>query len=209
MPGWQLCATIHPLVSHYGVAMSMSKRRIPFTYEDYKSLPESMEKRYELMDGDLFMVPAPTTRHQRVSQNIEYILVGYARRTQRGQVLDSPVDVVLGKGAEREIVQPDILFVATERAAIITRAEVAGCPDLVIEVLSPGTEERDNHYKKTLYARYGAEEYWIVDPEGNTLQRYVRGADGFAAPIFITAVETFSSPLLPGLVLECREIFAP
>ena len=189
--------------------MSVSRRRIPFTYEDYKSLPESMEKRYELMDGDLFMVPAPTTRHQRVSQNIEYILVGYARRTQRGQVLDSPVDVVLGKGSEREIVQPDILFIAAERAAIITRAEVAGCPDLVIEVLSPGTEERDNNYKKTLYARYGAEEYWIVDPEGNTLQRYVRGADGFAAPIFITAVETFSSPLLPGLVLECREIFAP
>ena len=61
--------------------MSVSRPRIPFTYEDYKSLPESMERRYELLAGDLLMVPAPTTRHQRVSQNIEFILVSYVRRT--------------------------------------------------------------------------------------------------------------------------------
>ena len=189
--------------------MSVSRPRIPFTYEDYKSLPESMERRYELLAGDLFMVPAPTTRHQRVSQNIEFILIGYLRRTQRGQLFHSPVDVVLGKGAVREVVQPDILFIAAERVEIITRSEVIGCPDLVVEVLSPGTEERDCHYKKTLYARYGAREYWIVDPDRASLERYMLGADGFGVPVRLTLDDTFTSPLFPDLIFECREFFSP
>ncbi|MSR13310.1 MAG: Uma2 family endonuclease [Gammaproteobacteria bacterium] len=187
--------------------MSASRPRIPFTYADYKSLPESMDRRYELLAGDLFMVPAPTTVHQIVSQNIEFILLTYVRRTLRGRVLDSPVDVVLGTGAAREVVQPDILFVAAERASIITRPEVVGCPDLVIEVLSPGTEERDCNYKKTLYARYGAREYWIVDPDAKILDRYVLGDNGFDPPERFNETASFSSPLFPDLLLGCREIF--
>ena len=187
--------------------MSASRPRIPFTYEDYKSLPESMERRYELLAGDLFMVPAPTTVHQIVSQNIEFILLTYVRKKTRGRILHSPVDVVLGTGAAREVVQPDILFVAAERASIITRPEVVGCPDLVVEVLSPGTEERDCNYKKTLYARYGAREYWIVDPDAKTLDRYVLGNNGFDAPVRLNETASFSSPLFPDLRLDCREIF--
>ena len=68
--------------------MSVSRPRIPFTYDDYKSLPESTERRYELLAGHLFKVPTPTTRHQRICRNIEHILIGYVRRTRRGQVLD-------------------------------------------------------------------------------------------------------------------------
>lgn len=113
--------------------MSVSKPHIPFTYEDYKSLPESIEKRYELLAGDLLMVPAPTTRHQCVSQNIEYILISYVRRTRCGQGLHAPVEVVLGVGRDPEVVQPDILLVAAERVEIIRRAEIVGCPDLVVE----------------------------------------------------------------------------
>lgn len=187
--------------------MSVSRPRIPFTYEDYKSLPESMDRRYELLAGDLFMVPAPTTVHQIISQNIEFILLTYVRKTLRGRVLHSPVDVVLGTGADREIVQPDILFVSAERASIITRPEVVGCPDLVVEVLSPGTQERDSNYKKTLYARYGAREYWIVDPDAKTLDRYVLGNAGFNPPERFTESDSFSSPLFPNLRFDCREIF--
>ena len=74
------------------------------------------------------MVPAPTTRHQCVSQNIEYILIGSVRRTQCGQVRHAPVEVVLGVGRDREVVQSDILLVAAEGAEIIMRAEIVGCP---------------------------------------------------------------------------------
>ena len=104
--------------------MPVSRPQIPFTYEDYKSLPESVERRYELLAGDLFVVPAPTTRHQRVSQNIEFILVGYLKRTQGGQLFHSPIDVVLGQGSVREVVQPDILFIADDRAEIVTLSAV-------------------------------------------------------------------------------------
>ena len=81
-------------------------------------------------------------------------------------------------------------------------------PDLVVEVLSPGTEERDAHYKQTLYARYGAREYWIVDPDPMILDRYVLSGEGFNPPLRLTAEDTFTSPLLPDLLIECREIFA-
>ena len=122
-------------------------------------------------------------------------------------MLDAPVDVVLGAGAGREVVQPDILFIAAERVEIITRSEVTGCPDLVVEVLSPGTAEPDCHYKKTLYARYGAREYWIVDPDRASLERYMLGADGFGMQVRLTQDDTFTSPLFPDLILECREFF--
>jgi Uma2 family endonuclease len=123
-------------------------------------------------------------------------------------VLDAPVDVVLGVGNEREVVQPDIVFVAAERVAIITTAEIVGCPDLVVEIFSPGTEERDRNDKKRLYARYGAREYWIVDPIKNNLERYVLTDNGFAAPMLAAADATVTSPLFPGLQLDCREIFS-
>ena len=163
--------------------MSATKSPIPFTYEDYKSLPEAMDRRYELMDGELCMVPAPTTIHQNISQNIEFLLVQHVRATRCGRVLDAPVDVVLGEGSRRDVVQPDIVFVAAARAAIITPAEVAGAPDLVVEILSPGTEDRDRGYKKTLYERHGVREYWIVNPDEMSIYVYRLGPTGFQAPV--------------------------
>ena len=105
-------------------AMNVPNPRIRFRYEDYKSLPESMVKRYELLDGELLMVPAPTTTHQRISRNLEVLLHDYCQRTGFGEVLHSPVDVVFGEADSREVVQPDILIVATERLSIIAEEEI-------------------------------------------------------------------------------------
>jgi Uma2 family endonuclease len=87
--------------------MGATKSQIPFTYADYKSLPESMDRRYELMDGELCLVPAPTTLHQFVSQNVEVLLVAHVRATRGGLVLHAPVDVVLGEGDRRDVLQPE------------------------------------------------------------------------------------------------------
>lgn len=75
--------------------MSIGKPQIPFTYDDYKQLPESRD-RHELMDGDLYVTPAPTTRHQIVSKNLEFALERHVRAMGLGLVLHAPVDVVLG-----------------------------------------------------------------------------------------------------------------
>jgi Uma2 family endonuclease len=118
------------------------------------------------------------------------------------------VDVVFGEGRSREIAQPDIVFIATEHRSIITRAEIAGAPDMVAEVLSPGTEERDRNYKRTLYQRYGVEEYWIVDPDARLLDRYVLTSEGFGAPQRYAESDGFETPLFPGLVVSLSEVFS-
>ena len=187
--------------------MSSANTRIPFTYEDYKSLPEAMDRRYELMDGELCLVPAPTTTHQRVSQNIEFALVGHMRATRCGRVLHAPVDVVLGEGKRRDVVQPDIVFISTARAAIVTESEIAGAPDLVVEVLSPGTVARDRGYKKTLYERSGVREYWIVDPAEKSVETFRLGVSGFGAPVRYRSGDTLTSGVVPEFRLPLGEVF--
>ncbi|MGH8654832.1 MAG: Uma2 family endonuclease [Gammaproteobacteria bacterium] len=187
--------------------MSVVNPNIRFTYEDYKSLPESMEKRYELLDGDLLMVPAPTTYHQFVSRNLEFILHSFARTHGLGNVLYAPVDVVLGTGKDREVVQPDVLFISRGRTAIIAPAEIQGAPDLIVEVLSPGTEERDRGYKRHLYGRYGVLEYWIVDPEAETIDVIRAAGAEFELAMTCGVNQTLSSSIFPGLEIDLHEVF--
>ena len=187
--------------------MGASKSQVPFTYADYKSLPEAMDRRYELLDGELCLVPAPTTLHQFVSQNIEMLLVAYVRATRCGRVLDSPVDVVLGEGDTRDVLQPDIVFVSRERAGIVTLAEVAGAPDLVIEVLSPGTKVRDRGRKKTRYEQARVREYWIVDPDTETVDVFRLVPDGFAPAERYSSGSTIVCAVLPGFCIPVDEVF--
>jgi len=100
--------------------------RIKFTYEDYKSLPESETKRYELLGGELVVVPSPPVYHQRISGNLEFILRQFVQEKGLGRVYHAPLDVVLGEGEEREVVQPDIFFISKEREKIIAKEEIRG-----------------------------------------------------------------------------------
>ncbi len=183
------------------------KMRIKFTYEDYKSLPESETKRYELLGGELVMVPSPTEYHQRISRNLLFILWEFVRERDLGQVYDAPLDVVLGKGDEREVVQPDIFYISKERVGIIAEEEIRGVPDLVIEITSPATAERDRTYKKTLYARHGVKEYWIVDPDAKTVEVFSLGERGFELIRTYKSDEVLNSPLLEGLEVDLKEVF--
>lgn len=185
----------------------MPKAAIKFTYQDYKSLPESETERYELLEGELVMVPSPSFEHQNISGNLEFLLRLFVRDRDLGIVLDAPFDVVLGKPGEERVVQPDILFVAKERREIIQEEEVRGAPDLVIEVLSPATAERDRAYKRTLYARHGVKEYWLVDPEAKTIEVLKLGGRGYERAGLYKGDEILTSPLLPGLAIPLSEVF--
>ena len=187
--------------------MTVPNPHIRFHYEDYKTLPESMSARYELLDGALIMVPAPTTGHQRVSRNLEFILMGFVQERKLGEIFDAPVDVVLGQGNDREIVQPDLLFIANTQRHIVTAEEIQGAPALVVEILSPGTEARDRGYKKVLYGRYGVQEYWIFDPRAQTAEVYVPGEGGFRLSREYARDETLVSPLLSDLEVALEEVF--
>jgi Uma2 family endonuclease len=182
----------------------MSKPKIRFTYTDYKNLPESETKRYELLEGELVMVPSPTTYHQRVSWNLERILGDFVSGHELGFVCHAPVDVVF---SQEDVAQPDIFFISQERSQIITEQNIQGTPDLIVEILSPATAQRDRTYKRTLYARHGVEEYWIVDPESKSVEVMSLGEKGFETVQVYKIGESLSSPLLKGLSFNLEDIF--
>ncbi|MEA3485528.1 MAG: Uma2 family endonuclease [Candidatus Aerophobetes bacterium] len=177
--------------------------KIKFTYKDYKNLPESETKRYELIEGELIMVPSPVTYHQRISRRLEFLLEDFVRKNRSGEIFYAPYDVHLGDN----VVQPDILFVSKEHSYVIITEEIKGAPDLVIEILSPATAERDRTIKRALYARYGVREYWIVDPEEKTIQVLTLKKEGYETSGIYKMQDTLNSPLLSGLSINLNEIF--
>lgn len=188
--------------------MTAANPRIPYTYDDYCTLPEDMSRRYELLHGDFYMVPAPTTRHQRILKRLNSIVQRQVDGFRLGEALFSPVDVILGQGSGREVVQPDLVFVGTERLGIIKLHGIEGPPDLVVEILSPGTAERDRGYKLTMYARYGVREYWIVDPDLCIVDVYRAGPSAYLAPRRYDRGEVVTCALLRDLRVSLSDVFA-
>ena len=132
--------------------------RVKFTYEDYCNAPE--DKRYELHDGDLILVPSPGRPHQNTSLELSTEVNLYVRRTGAGFAFAAPFDVVF---SDVDVVQPDLIFVSRERESIISHGNIQGAPDLLIEVLSPSTAHRDRTFKRALYAgtASGSSGSWI------------------------------------------------
>lgn len=186
--------------------MGKTASKIKLTYEDYRNAPESERERYELLEGELVMVPSPKEYHQRISRNLGFILHGFVKQHDLGFIYYAPFDVILD---EYTVFQPDILFVSKERSEIIVEEGIRGAPDLVIEILSEATAERDRTYKKTLYARYGVKEYWLVDPATKTIEVLELHEQGFEriALCFLEKGAVLESPLLAGLSIDVAEVF--
>ena len=182
--------------------MASSAPTIKLTYEDYRKTPD--DERYELLDGELVMTPAPRESHQRISGRLNMLLLQVADRTGAGRVYAAPFDVVL---SDTDVVQPDLLFISNEREHTITEENVQGAPDLVVEILSPSTADRDLTIKRDLYARHGVREYWIVDTEAKTVTVLVRNAAGFAEAGVCGEGQTLASPTLEGFTITPDEIF--
>ena len=172
------------------------------TYADY--LKTSDDERYELLNGELVMSPSPKEIHQYILGNLYLKLGASVRERSLGKVYFSPFDVVL---SDTNVVQPDLLFVSNARAAIITADNVQGAPDLVVEVLSPATAERDGTLKLDLYAQYGVKEYWIVDPDAGTMTVLLRGESGFDVSGVYGKGQTMRSPMLEGFSVALEEVF--
>lgn len=147
--------------------METKRARVRWTYAEFARLPESGSTRYEIIDDELVVTPAPSARHQLVIAALLYHLYGFAREHELGTVLPAPIDVLFGDG---NYFEPDLVFVADERKHLISDRGIEGPPDLVIEVLSPSTRHRDRGVKLDRYRRFGVPEYWIVDPDERTIE---------------------------------------
>jgi Uma2 family endonuclease len=144
----------------------------PYREADYQALPD--EPRCELLYGRLVVTPAPSLRHQRTILALSRILYDYSVE-HGGEVALSPLDVRL---ADHSIVQPDLIYVSPARAEIL-QERIFGAPDLVVEILSPSTARRDRGAKLQLYAESDVREYWLVDPESETIEFLVNEAGHF------------------------------
>ena len=185
--------------------MSVMQPRL-LTYEDYAALPDD-GRRYQVLDGELDVTPAPTTLHQKVSIRLSHLLLEHADRNELGLVLAAPVDVVL---ARHVIVQPDLVFVSTERLSIVTRKCILGAPDLAIEILSPGTKRKDRRKKSRIYAREGVPWYWIADPDERTIDEWELDPDRDAYSLRSRADgASFKPALFSGLTIDITRLFRP
>jgi Uma2 family endonuclease len=188
------------------MASGMASSATKLTYEDFVLFPDD-GKRHELIDGEHFVTPSPNRRHQWVLQNLTTLLVPFVRERRLGRVFFAPFDVVF---TPHDVVEPDLLYISAERSGILTEANVQGAPDLVVEVLSPSGRRQDELLKRDLYERGGVAEYWIVDPEAETLKVFRRGEDGgFGRAQLLTLRDgdALSTPLLPGLEVPLVAVF--
>ena len=175
------------------------------TYQDYLDIPG--DDRYELINGEFILVSAPNTAHQWASLRFSLSVGGFVLSEGLGQVFAAPFEVVLTDPEGINIIQPDIIFVSREREHIITPANIQGAPDLLIEILSPSTGRRDRTTKRDLYARRGVREYWIADPEAQTVVVMLLKDGKFETVGEYGIEDTLTSPTLEGFSVRLDSIF--
>ncbi|GBD92747.1 hypothetical protein BMS3Abin05_00322 [bacterium BMS3Abin05] len=169
-----------------------------FTYEDYKHLPND-GKRYEIIEGELLISPSPKTGHQRIHARLFNALMNFVQKNHSGELFSAPLDVVF---SNLNVVQPDLLFISKKRRSIIAEDNIRGAPDLIVEILSPYTEKADRIQKKELYAVYGVREYWIADPEKETIEVYSLSAEGYRLSGTFEKTDRLQSVILKGFEIN-------
>jgi Uma2 family endonuclease len=180
-------------------------RRSQLTYEDYLLFPDD-GKRHEIIDGDHCVTPAPKTKHQKTSFNLTVAMGSFVKQRGLGLILAAPSDVIL---SNENVVQPDLLFVSAARASIVTEDNIHGAPDLVVEIISETTRKKDEVTKRKLYERFGVQEYWVVDPELETVKIFRRARQGYGRAVELSkeANDVLTTKLLAGFDLPLIEIF--
>ncbi len=177
---------------------------VKLTYQDLLLLPED-RNRHELIDGEHFVTPAPNVPHQTAVANLLRIIASFLHGRGLGRAWPSPIDVLF---TEHDVVEPHLVFVAADRMDLVRRTHVHGAPDLLVEVLSDSTRSRDETAKRRLYEKHGVREYWLVDPDAETVAVLRLGPSGYPRePQLLRAGDILSTPLLPGLEIPITEIF--
>jgi Uma2 family endonuclease len=179
------------------MATQFAARR--WTYEEFAQLPDD-GNRYEVIAGELYVTPAPTTLHQKVVVRIVHALEQFVEQHGLGEVFVGPIDVLFEEG---NYLAPDLVFVRKDRVEIVSDRGLEGAPDLVVEVLSPGTAKRDRGIKRERYRHFGVREYWVVDPDARRIE-ISRVTDDGEEPIQIVGDSFVWQPVSggPSLMLD-------
>ena len=152
------------------------------------------------------MTASPATRHQRILLNLSYLLQSHLETHPTGEIFFAPFDVLL---SEFNVFVPDLIYLSRERSYLLTSKNLRGAPDLAVEILSPSTRARDMRLKRDVYARTGVLEYWVIDPDGDTVTVHGVASSSpstFAAPVRYDRLATLTTSLLPGLSLPLERV---
>ncbi|MGH2759137.1 MAG: Uma2 family endonuclease [Actinomycetota bacterium] len=169
------------------------------SYEDYARFPDD-GRRWEVIDGEAFLVPSPDTEHQDVAGRLYRRIAEHLDAHGGGRVFISPLDVIF---SDHDILQPDVIFVADEHASVITDKNIRGTPTWLVEIVSDPV--RDLRVKRDTYLRFGVQEYWALEPELRRLEVFVPGAE----PLRYEAPATVPSGVLPGLDIDLEDVLGP
>ncbi len=181
----------------------MQNTSVKYIYSDLLTVPEDTN-RYEIFEGELIVTPSPIRIHQVVVKNLTYFFESYLRTNKIGELCVAPFDVYFDEGT---VMQPDLMFISDERKHIVEEKRIVGSPDLIVEVLSEGTEERDRGYKFRRYAKENVREYWIVDPEKQTVEIYENAETGYLLSGKYSGNNEIHSVFFPGLKCKAADIF--
>jgi Uma2 family endonuclease len=174
-----------------------------WTYDEMVAeLPET-NLPVELWDGELIMAPAPFFFHQHIVGHLYRHLFDWVKSRDLGTVAMAPLDMVL---TPHNVTQPDVLYVAKQRRHII-KDSVMGPVDLAMEVISAGSRRRDRIDKKDLYEQHGIKEYWVVDPEAQTVEVYFLDAQQYRLLARTRLGDKALSKLLEGFSIDVKELF--
>ena len=172
-----------------------------WTYEEYYNLAD--DQRYEVINGHLLMAPAPDTWHQDWVSDLHILIKLFVRKNKLGRTFVAPVDVVLD---EENVVQPDLVFVASNNLRIIERRAIFGTPDLLVEIISPSSVRRDRYVKQALYTRFGVKEYWIGDAANRSLEILTLKEGRYELHCVAEEKGKLTSLVLPGLEFDLADI---
>jgi Uma2 family endonuclease len=171
------------------------------TAAEFLELPESMTPT-ELIDGVMLVSPAPKLIHQECVLRVSVLLNGLG---QSGKLYVAPVDVYFD---EANVVQPDLLWLASDSRCVPVEGQyLRGVPELVAEVLSPGSVRRDRREKFELYEKYGVREYWLLDPAERYIEIYQHDGSHFLRQGVYGPQDKFVSPVLGDQTVEVSQIF--
>jgi Uma2 family endonuclease len=185
-------------------ANSIPQGKIVLTYDDYCDLPND-RNRYEILDGELSATPAPSTKHQRISSRLHFVLTQHVLANQLGDVYAAPTDLIL---APTTVFQPDLIFIGNDRRGIVTERAIEGPPTLVIEILSATTRRTDRQTKAQLYAKHDVPHYWLIDPDQQSIEAYELSIDQYNLAVKAQNAEAFNPTLFPSLAIALADLWS-
>ena len=160
---------------------------------------------YELIKGILMRRTSPSVKHQRISRKLTEALGKFLAINPIGEYLYAPTDVYLD---DSNGIVPDISFVGKERSFVIKDEEyINGAPDMIIEIISPGSVKRDRVEKKKLYEKFAVKEYWLIDPANKTVEIFAIKNNVYERRAFLEISGKLTSDILPGFEMEVEELF--